>query len=66
MRKWKLRFRVPLSESSHGFVMSSYILFAHLLVHAAPVDVALRVITSAERAPFVHGYCCTGMYGTRH
>ncbi len=52
---------LPFSESSddcpHGFIMSSYILFAHVWVHAAPKDVALRVIASAERAACVHGYC---------
>ncbi len=35
--------------------MSSYILFAHVWVHAAPKHVALRVITSTQRAACVPG-----------
>ena len=43
--------------------MSSYILFAHVWVHAALEDVALRVITSAEWAACVPAMGCPGMYG---
>ncbi len=45
-----LSFSEGLDDGSHSFIMSSYILFAHVWVHAAPKDVALRVITSAEWA----------------
>ena len=44
--------------------MSSYMLFAHVWVHAAPEDVALRVITSAEWAASLT-IGCLGMYGIR-
>ena len=53
---------LPSSEGfddcSHGFNMSSYILLADVWVHAIPKDVALRVITSTERAAsaYVPGY----------
>ncbi len=40
--------------------MSSYILFAHVWVLAAPEDVALGVITSAEWAACVPGYWLPG------
>ncbi len=50
--------------------MSSYMLFAHVWVHAAPEDVALRVITSrgpdlqsGRRVSLAIG--CPGMYGIR-
>ena len=51
-----LPFSKSLDDCSHGFIMSSYILLAHVWVHAAPKDVALRVITSTERASCVPGY----------
>jgi len=51
-----LPFGKSLDDCSHGFIMSSYMLFAHVWVHAAPKDVALRVITSNERAACVPGY----------
>ncbi len=61
-----LPYSEGLDDCSHSFIMSSYILFAHVWVHAArapkgapkgaPKDVALRVIPSAERAACVPGY----------
>ena len=57
-----LRSGMPFGESlddcSHGFIMLSYILPAHdhVWVLVAPKDVALRVITSAERVLCVPGY----------
>jgi hypothetical protein len=51
-----LLFSKSLDDCSNGFIMSSYINFAHVWVHAAPKDVALRVIASAEQAACVHGY----------
>jgi len=45
-----LPFSKSLDDCSNGFIMSSYILPAHVWVHAAPKDVTLRVITSTERA----------------
>ncbi len=48
-------FSEDLDDCSHGFIMSSYILLADVWVHAAPKDVALRVITSTERAACVSG-----------
>lgn len=47
---------LPLDDCSHGFIMSSYILLDHVWVHAAHKDVALRVITSTERAACAPGY----------
>jgi len=51
-----LPFSESLDDCSHGFTMSSYILLAHVWVHVAPNDVALRMITSTQRAASVHGY----------
>ena len=59
-----LPFSEGLDDCSHSFIMSSYILFAHVWVHAAPEDVALRVITSAEWAASL-AIGCLGMYGIR-
>ncbi|DBA96483.1 TPA: hypothetical protein ACH3X1_015367 [Trebouxia sp. C0004] len=36
----------PFTNHSHGFIMSSYILLAHIRLQAGPTDVALRVILS--------------------
>ncbi len=57
-----LPFSEGLDDCSHSFIMSRYILFAHVWVHAAPEDVALRVITSAEWAAWtrVPGYWLPG------
>ncbi len=55
-----LPFSEGLDDGSHSFIMCSYILFAHVWVHAAPEDVALGVITSAEWAACVPGYWLPG------
>ncbi len=55
-----LAFSEGLDDCSHSFIVSSYILFAHVWVHAAPKDVTLRVITCAEWAACVPGYWLPG------
>lgn len=49
-----------LDKCSNGFIMSSYMLLAHVWVRAAPKNVALQLITCTERAVLTIG--SPGMY----
>ena len=60
-----LPFSEGLDDCSHGFIMSSYILLAHIWAHAAPKDVALRVITSTDHHLYRAGSVCLWLSAAR-